>query len=119
MNLPGMVDKSLHAIHHRMLDILKVINGGISMGDGPVFFNLPFDTPTPAGNMAGVQVSHTFAVANVATTISHNLGRIPVGYIPLVKTAPTDIYLGNIANWNDTTFELKASAPASVRFFVF
>jgi len=67
-------------------NLVLVINGNIGFGDG-----------THADNINGSWVSVTFASANTDTTITHNLGRIPVGYIVMTKSQACDVYTGSVS----------------------
>ena len=121
MNLPGMVNRTIDSVHKSLLDVLKVINGGVSFGDGPQYANanLTADAPSPAGNMAGVIVKHTFVGANTPTTITHNLNRTPVGYLVVEKSAACDVFDGNVNNWSSTSIELEATTTSTVKLFIY
>jgi hypothetical protein len=95
----------LQKIHQQ---VARVINGKIGYGDG-----------TNADNIDGVWASETFASANTDTTITHNLGRVPVGFHVVSKSVSCDIFNG-VAAWTTTTITLQSSvAPATVKLFVF
>ena len=75
-------------------------NGLIGFGDG-----------TNRENINGNWVSFaTPGVANTDFTITHNLGRIAVGYIIMSKTATCDLYNGSIAG-TKTQITLRATVP--------
>jgi len=70
--------------------------------------------------LGGVIVAYnTNASVNTADTVSHTLGRIPVGYIPIEKGAAGDVYDGGAAA-TETTLSLKCTtASNSVTLWVF
>jgi hypothetical protein len=86
----------------------RVINGGISFGAGTTKDNI---------DGAWVAVANTGA-ANTNFTVTHNLGRVPVGYLVMTKDRAVDVYTGTIAATN-TQLTLKASvANAVVTLFI-
>jgi hypothetical protein len=96
----------LRRIYERLA---RVVNGQISFGDG-----------VNADNIDGVWASATTpGVANTDFVIAHNLGRVPVGYLPVRKSAATDIYTGTVAA---TTIQLTLKATGTnvdVTLFIF
>jgi len=88
--------------------LARIVNGNISFGDG-----------TTADNINGVFASAAVpGTPNTNFVITHNLGRIPVGYLVLGKTAAGDIYDGTVAA-TKTTLTLRASvASFTVRLFI-
>lgn len=96
----------LRRIYERLA---RVVNGQISFGDG-----------INADNIDGVWASSTTpGVANTDFTVTHNLGRIPVGYIPVTKSAATDVYTGSVAA-TATQLTLRATGTnVSVKCFIF
>lgn len=83
-------------------------NGGISFGDG-----------VKTDNISGVWASVAdTGVANTDFTITHNLGRIPVGYLTMTASKATDIYTGSVAS-TTTQITLRSSAAnAAVSLFI-
>jgi hypothetical protein len=64
----------------------RIINGGLSFGAG-----------TNKDNIDGAWIAVTTpAGANTDFAVTHNLGRIPVGYIVMTKSAACDIYTGSV-----------------------
>lgn len=64
-------------------------------------------------------VSRSFSSANTDTVISHNLGRVPTGYLVASKSVSSDIYDGS-SSASSSTITLKASvAPVTVTLVVF
>jgi hypothetical protein len=81
-------------------------NGGISFGDG-----------SKTDNISGVWVTVTFAVANVDQTVTHNLGRVPVGYLAMTKSAACDVYTGSVAA-TKTQITLRGTTTSTVVLFI-
>jgi len=94
LDFPSQVDASkkwlglfLQALLRAWNRLAVIINGRISFGDG-----------TDPDNIDGAWVSVTTpGVANTDFTVTHNLNRIPVGYIIMSKNAACDIYTGSVA----------------------
>lgn len=88
--------------------LTKVINGRISFGDG-----------TEADNIDGIWAAATTHVTpNTDFTVTHNLGRIPVGYLVVKKAAACDIYDGTIAA-TTTQITLKGTVSAvAIKLFI-
>lgn len=64
----------------------RVINGGLSFGAG-----------TTKDNIDGAWVTAvTPGAPNTDFVVTHNLGRIPVGYIVMSKSAACDVYTGSV-----------------------
>lgn len=86
----------------------RVINGNISFGDG-----------VSPDNISGVWAAVVTPVApNTDFVITHNLGRLPVGYLVMEKDAACDVYDGTIAA-DITTITLKATGiGTALRIFI-
>lgn len=84
-----------------------VVNGQIGFGDG-----------TNSDNINGVWVPATFGLANTDLTLTHNLGRIPVGYITMTADRATDIYTGSVAATKSQITLRSSVANAVVNFFI-
>lgn len=86
----------------------RIVNGGISFGAG-----------TTKDNIDGVWVTvANTGAANTNFVVTHNLGRIPVGYWLMQKDRAVDIYTGTIAA-TTTQITLKATvANAAVVLFI-
>jgi len=89
-------------------NLTNVINGNLGFGDG-----------TNADNINGVWSNVTAPGApNTDFTITHNLGRIPVGYWVMQADRATDIYTGSVAA-TKTQLTLRSSvASAVLRIFI-
>lgn len=103
---PANVVKTLERVH-------KILRGNVSYG------NL---TITDEGrNVDGWPVTGvvTPAVADTTFSVTHGLGRIPVGFHVMSKNKAVDVYESGVA-WTNTTISLKASvATATVKLFIF
>jgi hypothetical protein len=83
-----------------------VVNGHISLGNG-----------SSADNVDGVWVNVTTSTTQFSVT--HNLGRIPAGFLVANKSASVDIYQGTTA-WTNTTMSLVGTVSGvSALLFVF
>jgi len=89
-------------------NLVNVINGNLGFGDG-----------TNADNINGVWINVVAPVApNTDFTVTHNLGRLPVGYWPMQKDRACDVYTGSVAA-TTTQLTLRATAASAVlRLFV-
>lgn len=87
--------------------LATAFNGLINFGNG-----------LTRDNIDGEWVSFvTPGAVNTNFTVTHNLGRIPVGYIIMTKNAACDIYTGTVAG-TATQFTLKATvAGVTVNVF--
>ena len=88
--------------------MVKVVNYNIGYGDG-----------VNADNINGVWNTFvTPGAVNTDFTITHNLGRIPVGYHVMQKSASCDIYTGSVPA-TATQLTLRASAAGvTVKVFI-
>ena len=87
--------------------LAQVVNGQISFGDG-----------TDSDNIDGVWISTTSnAIANAEFPVTHNLGRVPAGYLIMSKDDLGIIYDGT-TSWTDSTLYLRCNV-ASMNFKVF
>jgi len=88
----------------------RIVNGGLAFGDG---INGIQD------NIDGMWINvATPGAANTNFTVTHNLGRIPTGYIVMRKDATCDIYDGSVAA-TVTQLTLKSTATGvNVRLFI-
>ena len=80
--------------------LAQIFNGRISFGWGASLTKENIDGVWVLGN--------TGAVANADFTLTHNLQRLPVGYIIMQKSAACDIYTGAAA-WTTTTLTLRGT----------
>lgn len=82
-------------------ETVRVVNGGLGLE-----------------NFDGKVLSITFGVANVDTTLAHNLGRVPSGYIVTGASAACSVYNGSAAN-TSANIILRSDAPATVGLWVY
>lgn len=90
------------------LNLTTVINGNLGFGDGSVIDNI-------SGSWINVNAP---AAPNTDFTVTHNLNRLPVGYLVMEKDRACDVYTGSVAA-TKTQLTLRAStASAVLRLFV-
>lgn len=77
-----------------------IINGGLDLG-----------------NFRAQTLSVTFTAANTDTTVSHNLGRVPVGYLVTSSNAAIVVYDGSVTN-TESALYLRASGTGTVQVVV-
>ena len=108
MKIPTMITVKDTTLRSNWQKLQNVVNAHIGFGDG-----------INADNIDGVWATVvTPLVANTDFTITHNLGRVPVGYIPMSKTAATDIYTGSVSA-TTTTLTLRATGTGvTVNLFI-
>lgn len=82
--------------------VAQVFNKGISVGD----------------NFDGALVTCGFSSASADGTYTHNLGRVPVGYIVCSLSTAMIVYTGGVA-WTTSTISLRSSAIGTALIFVF
>jgi len=89
-------------------NLTTVINGNLGFGDGTHFDNI-------SGTWANVVAP---VAPNTDFTITHNLNRIPVGYLIMQKDRACDVYTGSVAA-TKTQLTLRATvASAVLRLFI-
>jgi hypothetical protein len=89
-------------------DFMK--HGSIAVGDlsDAVNGGLEFDS-----NLNTKTVTVTFDAANTETAVTHNLGRIPTGYLASKMSANMVVFDGSRAATSNVSY-LKASAPGTI-----
>lgn len=88
----------------------RVINGLLSFGDG-----------VETDNVSGAWANVTLPAANTDFTITHNLQRVPAGYVVWAMSAAGSVYTSPTVNPNpDTQIILRSTAVigTTVRLFV-
>lgn len=78
-------------------NLAKAVNG-----------NLSFDT-----NLDTKTVTVTFDQANVDVMVTHNLGRIPAGYLPSKQSANMVVFDGTRPETTNVSY-LQSSAPGTI-----
>lgn len=69
-------------------------------------------------NIKTVLINVTFSAANQNVTVSHNLGKIPTGYLVAGLTSALIVYDGSLPS-NQTNITLRASAPGTARIMFY
>lgn len=69
-------------------------------------------------NFNGKLLSITFSAANSDTALTHNLGRVPTGYLVYSKSAALIVYDGSLGS-SESVIYLRASAPGTAGVIVF
>lgn len=107
--IPSDLVSLIRALRDQFKELARVINGNISLGDG-----------TDPGNIDGGWVSAvTDATPNTNFTVQHNLGRIPVGFLVVDKTANLDVWRGTTAS-TETDLTLQSDvANETILLFIF
>ena len=103
------VDKFTQMLERMWESLARVVNNHIGFGDG-----------TEADNIDGVwKTVITPGAPNTDFVVVHNLGRIPVGYIPMMKSASVDIFTGSVpADKNNITLRATASGVTVSLFII-
>lgn len=85
-------------------------HGSIAIGNiaDTVNGNLEFDS-----NLNTKTVTVTFDAANTDTMITHNLGRIPKGYLPSKQSANMVVFDGSKQDTINVSY-LRSSAPGTI-----
>jgi len=97
----------IQTLQKQWRNLVSVINGNIGFGDG-----------VHADNVNGVWASVNFPLANTDVTVTHNLGRLPVGYIVMTKSQAGDVYTGSVVA-TKTQITLRCStAGTTVSLFI-
>lgn len=100
----GPLDAGAAKDLNSVLEQLRVaLNGGLSLGDG--------QDGARAGNLdAQVRTFTTPPVKLTQFAVPHGLGRVAVGYIPILKSAHCDLATASGHGWTDDVIWLQASA---------
>ena len=86
--------------------LTAAFNGKISLGNG--------DSSSQAGNLDLVFAKAvTPASANTEFTVRHELGRIPVGFLPVSIDKAGIVYASRKGSWTKTSIFLKCSAATA------
>jgi len=108
------------ALQSMWTNLTKAVNGGLYLGSPQeqakgLLGNVNGLWP---GTLAGGYAITTPGVANTAFTVTHNLGRIPIGYDVKSIDAAAHIYDSNKAGWTKTQMFLKCDV-ATVHLVLF
>jgi hypothetical protein len=88
------------------LSFNNVLNGNVSIGSPLTYDSAGVPATFSQDNGDGILIRvasvanpeglpQAWAGNNVSTTITHNLGRVPIGYYVTKKTGPCDVYDGS------------------------
>lgn len=108
--------------------LAMALNANISIGSGSAFdpttgIATSFTQDNGDGMMVrvGPGLPNVWGAANTATTIQHNLGRIPTGYYVTRKYQTCDVYDdGTNTGWTETEIVLKNTvANADTVVYIF
>lgn len=86
----------------QMQDVVRILNKGILFAD----------------NFDGSIVTANFTAANTNLSLTHNLNRIPTGYVALSLSAAMIIYSGTTES-SETQITLKSSAVGTAVILIF
>lgn len=105
---PSALSRFASAVSRAWQLMAQVINGQISFGNG-----------SSSDNISGVwaTVADTGA-ANTDFTITHNLGRVPVGYLTMTASIATDIYTGSVSATKTQITLRSSTAHAAISLFI-
>lgn len=96
---PKVLDQATSPAMKRAYELIaRVVNGRIAFGD----------THSNA-NIDGVWVTVVSSTPNTDFVVTHNLARVPVGYIVMSKSAACDVYVGSVVG-TSTQLTLRATA---------
>jgi hypothetical protein len=108
LELKNVKDTTWSMLQRIYQQTAKTINGGLSFGDG-----------THTDNISGFWTTQTPALANTDFTVTHNLHRLPAGYLAMEKSAACDVFTGSVAP-TTTQITLRASVGGvTLRIFIF
>jgi hypothetical protein len=91
-------------------NLSTVVNGQISFGNIAPLQGAP--GTIHCDNMDAVFVKLIVATANVDVSVTHNLGRLPVGYWLVRSSVACNVYDGSASSTN-TTISLRFSATGT------
>lgn len=81
--------------------------------------NIQFGNSTSgAANVNGVWVNFVVAAANVDQLLTHNLGRIPAGYLVMSKSVACDVYTGSVGATTTKITLRGTTTGANVELFI-
>ena len=97
-----LTETALSMLVSKVNEIAALLSGRVSKGDG--------SQGSWAGNIDSQYIEVTFpSAANTEQAIYHSLGRTPVGYNVVRRTAACDIYDSSSGSWSDSVMYLKSS----------
>lgn len=82
-------------------------------------YNISFGNPTSGpDNINGAWVNFVVAAANTDQTLTHNLGRLPVGYLPMTKSVACDVFTGTVPATTTQITLQGTTTGANVELFI-
>jgi len=106
--VPAQAQETLRSLSKAYAYLAQLFNGRISFGNGTV-----------KDNIDGVWVSVTTPIANFTDfTVTHNLYRIPVGYLVVKKSVVGDVFDGTVAA-TTTQYTLQSSGISQTLLIFF
>lgn len=99
--------------------VSRVLRGNLSQGNPTSFDSSGVPTAYEQDNMTGNLFRHTFTTTNADEVITHNLGRVPVGYYLTRKGAAVDVYDGTLSGWTESEITLRATVAADTTIYIF
>jgi hypothetical protein len=97
-NLSTLLSELLMVSERGGLDRTNIKRRGVHLGTGTGV----------AGNLDGVYVSYTSnAMPNTEDTVTHNLGRVPIGFLVIERNKAGTVYSSSKASWSSTKMYLK------------
>lgn len=108
MRVPSTLEQGVKGLDNTYSLLARVLNGNLGFGDG-----------TNRDNLDGVWASPvTPGAPNTDFTITHNLGRVPVGYFVMSKSGACDVYTGSVAA-TSTQLTLRGTvAGVTLKLFI-
>lgn len=102
--------------HEVLVSVNRVLLGNVSMGNATGFDSTGQPTAYQQDNTDGTMVrvgsnANPNALPNFWTSgptiITHNLGRVPIGYYITRKSKTCDVFDGTVASWTETVISLQ------------
>ena len=101
----------------------QVLNGNVSPGNGLTFDSSGQPLTYSSDNMVGSVIRvgsnanpnalpNSWAGNNTNTTITHNLGKVPYGFVVIAKYAAADVFIGTV-DATTTTITLQTTNDAT------
>jgi len=109
--------------------VAKVLNANVSIGSTASYDSAGNPATFSQDNGDGIMIRvgsqgnplglpQAWTGNNVNTTITHNLGRVPIGYYVTKKTGSCDVFDGTVAA-TDSTITLQCSAGSTIDTIIY
>lgn len=100
-----LTETALATIVSKVNELADSLAGRVSLGDG--------SQGSWAGNLDAQYIEVTFPSApNTEQAVYHSLGRTPVGYVVVRKSAACDIYDSSTGSWKDSVAYFKSTVAS-------